>query len=297
MDGRLKKHPYGFLTLVNPPDSEELAQYYAEKYFQFEQANYRSSYSSQELAAIKLRIELRAAHAEKFRRCDKVGTLLDVGCGEGFVMAFYAEKGWDVEGLDHSAAGLENMNPDQLSNMTQGNLFELLEKKMNAGEAYDLVWLGNVLEHVIDPVGLMMLIRKIVSPSGLLVVTVPNDGSVYHERLLEMNAIPERFWITPPDHLSYFTKDSLQHTAEATGWRVGDIQGDFPIDLFLSHPGSNYVLDRKQGADAHSARLALEIIIGEAGAQNANLFYSALAGVGLGRNLTAYLTPNSHGNS
>lgn len=292
MDRRLQRHEYGFLELVTPPDEDELTKYYADKYYQSEQGNYRSRYSPEEHAVIELRIKLRATQADQLRGTNDPGRLLDVGCGEGFVLSAYEANGWDVEGIDHSIEGVRGMNPDQLKNVRQGNLFRLLEDYVAAGSAYDIVWLGNVLEHVRNPVDLMRSIHAIVKPSGLLVATVPNDGTPYHEELFDSGAIPDRFWIAIPDHLSYFTRESLARTAEATGWMVRKIQGDFPIDLFLSHPGSNYVADRTQGGLAHSARLTLEAMIGRAGMDAANEFYTALAGVGLGRNLVAYLAPN-----
>lgn len=292
MDKRLRRHEYGFLELVSPPSEDELTEYYAQKYYQSEQSNYRKSYPPEELAAIQLRIELRAAHADSIRASSTPGRMLDVGCGEGFVLAAYAARGWSVEGIDHSLTGVEMMNPDQVPHVTQGNLFALLEERVAAGTTYDLVWLGNVLEHVTNPVDLLHALQAIVKPSGLLVATVPNDGSTYHEALLQSGAIPERFWIAIPDHLSYFTRASFEATAKATNWAVRDMQGDFPVDLFLSHEGSNYVADRDQGPAAHAARLQLENMIGEAGIEQANAFYTALAGVGLGRNLTAYLSPN-----
>ena len=292
MDKRLRRHEYGFLELVDPPSEDQLTEYYAQKYYQSEQSNYRKSYPPEELAAIQLRINLRAAHADSIRASTKPGRILDVGCGEGFVMAAYEARGWYVEGIDHSLKGVENMNPDQAAHVTQGNLFSLLEDRVAAGTTYDLVWLGNVLEHVTNPVDLMHALHATLKPAGLLVATVPNDGSTYHEMLLQSGAIPERFWIAIPDHLSYFTRASFETTAKATNWAVRDMQGDFPIDLFLSHSASNYVADRAQGPAAHSARLQLENMIGAAGIDKANAFYSALAGVGLGRNLTAYLSPN-----
>jgi hypothetical protein len=75
-------------------------------------------------------------------------------------------------------------------------------------------------------------------------VTVPNDFSELQEKLLEEQEITDRFWIALPDHLSYFTSKSLAATAEATGWCCQSVQGDFPIDLYLAHPGSNYISNR-----------------------------------------------------
>ena len=292
MDKRLCRHEYGFLELVDPPTEDQLTEYYAQKYYQSEQSGYRKTYPPEELAAIKLRIDLRASHADGIRGSTAPGRLLDVGCGEGFVLTAYAARGWDVEGIDHSLTGVEIMNPDQVPYVTQGNLFSLLEDRVAAGATYDLVWLGNVLEHVTNPVNLLHALHAVLKPSSLLVVTVPNDGSAYHEMLLESGAIPERFWIAIPDHLSYFTYDSFETTVKATNWKICDMQGDFPIDLFLGHAASNYVTDPAQGPAAHAARLQLENMIGAAGLKKANAFYTALAGVALGRSLTAYLTPN-----
>lgn len=293
MDDRLRRHEYGFLELVSPPDDETLKTYYAQKYYQSESGNYRKSYSPEEMHAIRLRVEMRARRADDLRKTNAPGKLLDVGCGEGFVLSAYEALGWEVKGMDHSIDGVTAMNPDQVGNVAQGDLFGLLEEQVSLGAQYDLVWLANVLEHVRDPVRLLRTLYSIVDPGGLLVVTVPNDGSAYHEALYSSGSIPERFWIAIPDHLSYFTAASLTQTAEATGWQVRDMQGDFPIDLYLSHNGSNYVRDRANGPAAHAARLQLEALIGEAGIPAANAFYSALAAVGLGRNITTYLCPQS----
>lgn len=292
MDPRLQRHPFGFLELAEKPDEETLATYYAEKYYQSEASNYRHRYPDEELEVIRLRIRLRSARALEIIGRAGPGRILDVGCGEGFVMAAFAEEGWQVAGIDHSIAGVEGMNPHMADRVEQGNLFELLNHRIEAAEQYDLVWLGNVLEHVLDPIGLLRALRGLVAPGGLLVAVVPNDGNRYHEELFSDGLVPERFWIAVPDHISYFTADSLRRTAAETGWDIRDLQGDFPIDLFLADDASNYVADRSKGPAAHAARLRLERVIARAGPEAANRFYSALAGVGLGRNMVAYLAPN-----
>lgn len=292
-DARLRRHELGFWELANKPNPQELAAYYEKNYFQNETANYRKNYSAQETEVINLRIALRAAQVAALTGRTSPGSMLDVGCGEGFVIRHFHSLGWRAAGIDFSRAGVEQMNPDCAHLVEQGDVFQLLKTKIAAAEQHELVWLGNVLEHVLDPVSLLLSLRQLVSPGGLLVVTVPNDGSAYQETLLGSGAITERFWIAVPDHISYFTADSLRHTAAATGWQCLALQGDFPIDLFLAHPGSNYVADRSRGPAAQQARLQVEQLIGQAGLDSANRFYSALADVGLGRNLTAYLSPQT----
>ena len=60
-------------------------------------------------------------------------------------------------------------------------------------EKFDLIWLGNVLEHVLDPVDLLLKLRRLVTPLSIVIVTVPNDGNEYQEMLLEEGAIAIRF--------------------------------------------------------------------------------------------------------
>ncbi len=291
-DPRLRRHEFGFLEVVDRPTSEALSEYYAQAYFQnAASSSFRRSYSEEELEVIELRIAQKALQARTLLSDDQSGSLLDVGCGEGFVLKFFDRLGWQVQGIDYSCAGVQQVNPDYVGHVEQGDVFDLLEARIASERQYDLVWLGNVLEHVLDPVSLLQSLRRLVAPNGLLVVTVPNDGTPYHEELYAKGAIPDRFWIAMPDHLSYFTADSLRRTAEATDWDCLAIQGDFPIDLFLAHEGSNYVADRSQGPAAHRARLTLERLIGQAGIEASNRFYAALADVGFGRNLTAFFRP------
>lgn len=289
---KLKRNPLGFWEVIDKPTSQELADYYTNKYYQTERGNYRKSYPEKELEVIRMKISQRLHKVDQLRGGDqRLGRVLDVGCGEGFALAEFQHRGWEVEGIDYSSEGLRAMNPDLLEYVEQGNVFELLETRIQNGKTYDVVWLNNVLEHVTEPLDLLKALRRLITDDGILVVTVPNDFSELQEILLSEHEIPERFWIALPDHLSYFTSDSLKATTSAAGWHCRSVLADFPVDFFLAHRGSNYVVDRTKGPDAHRARLMLEQVIGNKGDQNANRFYEALADVGLGRNITGFLAP------
>jgi len=296
-DHRLRRHPLGFLEVVQRPSPSELSKYYADHYYQESHSSYQAKYSPEELTCIRLRIEQRAFHAIALHPGMRNRSLLDVGCGEGFVLAHFDNLGWEVEGIDFSLAGVSTMNPSLIGRVDQGDIFSILQSRIARGATYDLVWLGNVLEHVLDPIGLLRSLRQLVNVDGALVVTVPNDGSEYQEGLLRDGLINRRFWIAIPDHMSYFTADSLRDTAAATGWSMTDILASFPIDLYLAHPGSNYVKDRDLGPAAHRARLRFGTLVNAHGPEAANRLYSAFAKVGLGRDLTAFLQPTPKGPS
>lgn len=295
-DGRLKRHETGFLQAASMPSLDELRTYYAERYYQTGQGNYRQAYPQAERDYFDLKIAQKAFLLDRLRGDAGPGSFLDVGCGEGFALSWFQRQGWEVEGLDHSIAGVEAMHPDLVPHVRTGDLFALLDEKAGEGRRYDAVWLTHVLEHVSDPLALLARLRGLVKSDGVLIATVPNDGSAYQEMLLEEKFISRRFWIALPDHLAYFDGKSLQRVAVETGWDCREMVSDFPIDFFLLHEGSNYVEDSTKGPAAHRARIAMELFLGKQGHAAANEFYGALARVGLGRSLTCFLTPKPQGN-
>jgi SAM-dependent methyltransferase len=292
-DPRIKKHPLGYLEAVEKPDSQTLSKYYAERYFQSNQGNYRDNYSEDELKLIHSKIHQRGDVVSRIRGGGTLGRMLDVGCGEGFALAYFRNQGWTVEGLDYSSSGLLAMNPDCMDVLHTGDVMSLLKSRVKCGKRYSLVWLNNVLEHVVDPPSLLKQLLHLMGERGVLVVTVPNDFSALQQYLLEHKKIDHPFWIALPDHLAYFDRASLEATAHSTGWRTAATLADFPIDWFLAHSGSNYVCDSEQGLEAHRARISLENLLAEQPIVSVNKFYEAMAQVGMGRNITTFLVPKA----
>lgn len=287
----VRKHPLGYWEVEHKPTEAELRDYYAKKYYQEARGSYEHSYSDAELSYFRNKIRQRWSVVSKF--VGGTGTLLDVGCGEGYTLAFARELGWTVKGLDFSSAGVVSKNPQCADALVTGDVFELLAAEQRQGRRYDVIWLQNVLEHVIDPVQLLNSLRSIVAPEGLLVATVPNDFSELQLNALDQGHIETSFWIAVPDHLSYFSQDSLKTIGAATGWSCERVLADFPIDWFLYHAGSNYVRDRSVGKAAHRARVELENLIARNSDEAAVNLFAAMAEVGMGRDLTAFYRPRT----
>lgn len=284
---KLIRHPFGFLTVEDKPTPEDLKEYYANKYYQQARGSYEIDYSREEKAYFRNKCAQR--HAVLQRVSAFGSAMLDVGCGEGFSLAYFREQGWFVKGFDFSAAGVEAQNPDCRDALVVGDIFALLEDELTSGIKYDVVWLQNVLEHVLDPVALLNSLKNLLSSDGVAVVTVPNDFSPIQMEALASDHIHQEFWVAPPDHLSYFDYMSLPAIANETGWDCIELLGDFPIDWFLFHEGSNYVRDRALGKSVHRARVQLENLIDRQPADNVLGFWAAAARLGIGRNITAFL--------
>lgn len=293
MDQRLKFHPLGYWEVSDRPSKIDLQEYYAKKYYQEGKGSYEIKYSEEELKYFEAKLEQRWQGLQRVLPASEkifAPRMLDVGCGEGYALNFFRQKGWQIHGIDFSCAGVESKNPACLKYLQTGDIFHLLEQEINSGNQYDVVWLQNVLEHVLDPIALLKSIRKLLSDHGVAVVTVPNDCSIVQCAALDNGHINSAFWVLPPDHLTYFDLNGLRGIAQFTGWRVALTLGDFPIDWFLFHPGSNYVQNKVAGKSAHIARVQIENLIHSQAITDCIDFWEAASRVGIGRNITAYLT-------
>ncbi|TAM06628.1 MAG: class I SAM-dependent methyltransferase [Paraburkholderia sp.] len=289
MNALLRRHPLGFYEIAEKPSREELRNYYALKYYQTNQGNYRAQYDQEELDYFNSRIARYARVVEKIRGTSP-GLMLDVGCGEGFAMQYFLAKNWKVEGLDFSAAGVQKMNPSCLPYLETGDVFDLLSTRVQNGRRYDAVFLSNVLEHVLEPVELMAQLRDLLSTDGVLIVTVPNDFSDLQNFCLERGHIDREFWIATPDHLSYFDADSLRAVGISAGYFCRNVLGEFPIDWFLLHPNANYVMNRENGPGANRARIQLDNLLARKPIDDVIAYYEAMAKVGMGRQVVAFFT-------
>jgi 2-polyprenyl-3-methyl-5-hydroxy-6-metoxy-1,4-benzoquinol methylase len=294
MNQNLRQHPFGFWEIAQKPDTQALEAYYANKYYQEGKGSYELEYTEEELRFFRTKLEQRFAILERSLPSKLMaagGTMLDVGCGEGYALAFFREKGWSVKGFDFSSAGIMSKNPSCGDALVTGDVFSLLKCEISAGRNYEVVWLQNVLEHVIDPIDLLAMLRTLVAPGGILVITVPNDFSIIQQAALDFSHIDRQFWIAPPDHLNYFDYKSLLNTSTETGWECLEMLGGFPVDWFLFHSGSNYIRDKALGKAAHLARIQLENVIHSQPIEYVLQYWSVAAKLGIGRDITAFLKP------
>lgn len=128
------------------------------------------------------------------------GTLVEAGCATGAYLAEMRDLGWNVIGVE----------PDSGAAATARDRFGLdvraatLEQANLPASCADVVAMRMVLEHVRDPRRTLAEARRILRPGGLLLVSVPNAGSL-EARLFG------RHWFAwdLPRHLSHFTAESL----------------------------------------------------------------------------------------
>ncbi len=283
----LIKHKLGFLQVSPIPNVSELNAYYAQKYFQNPSvATYSLSYSDDELQLQSEVCKMANQLFEvQFPNANK--SLYDIGCGEGFFMQGLMDCGWTVYGVDYSVAGIEKHNPSVASYVNIGDAITDVDACIEAQRCFNLINLGNVLEHVPDPIALLEKIQKLLLPDGLLRIVVPNDSTELQELLKNQGSLNYE-WVHPPDHLSYFNFDNLSLVLEATGFKVVNMLADFPIELFLTNEHSNYIIDSSKGKAAHASRVMISKLIYQRGLDKYIKWSEGIAAAGIGRTCIAF---------
>lgn len=189
--------------------------YYTKEYFSGEQPDGYADYLGAEPV---LRREF--ARTVDFIRARKPGgKLLDVGCAYGFFLQ-EARRHFEVAGIElaeDAAAHARRNGLKVLSGVAdEGNLAQL--------GTMDVITLLDVIEHLPSPQETLRLCAGHLNPDGIMVLTTGDFESLY-ARLAGAN------WrlMTPPQHLWFFTRASIERLAEVIGLRVESI--DYPWKL------------------------------------------------------------------
>lgn len=296
-DQLLKKYPKlnlvtkvhdGFFQVNQFPTQNEVNDHYHNKYYQNNSGNYQQSYSKEE-------IEYHINFGKRFEAwvpediTEK--TMLDVGCGEGFCMNQFLKSGYTVRGLDFSKDGMERHNKHLTEFTTFGDVYQLLDEMIESGELFSVVVLKHVLEHVLDPKKLLNRLKSIVSPNGIVIVVVPNDFSNLQMKLLEEETITP-FWISPPEHLSYWNHNGLRRFVNENGWNVVNYTSDYPIDFDLLVNHTNYNQTPKVGKCSHLKRVRVTNLLCNESPKKCNDYFKTLSEMGFGRELIYFIRPN-----
>ncbi|QMU28979.1 class I SAM-dependent methyltransferase [Adhaeribacter radiodurans] len=292
----IELNKYGFHEVKEKPSEAELEIYYSQKYYQDTKGTYEKAYAAQEQQYIYNKIAQKQLVLEKHFNLTSLLplSLLDVGSGEGWVLSYYKQRNWQVTGLDFSRYGCETFNPGCLENLLTGNIYENIQKLIAQKEKFTVIWLDNVLEHVVNPHQLLLNCRELVADNGALVVEVPNDFSPLQQYLKETGAIDSDFWVALPDHLSYFNKAGLLNIAADSGWDEVFTMADFPIDFALVNPDTNYVKDRSKGKECNQARIQIDNLMHTISIDKTVEYYRALADLGMGRQIISFFKPHNH---
>jgi SAM-dependent methyltransferase len=129
-------------------------------------------------------------------------TILEVGCGLGYLTYALKTDGYNIKGLDISNEAIQNARQHFGDHYICDNLFSYVNE--HAGE-YDVIILTEVIEHVNDPIAFIKTIAALLKKGGKAIVTTPNKSLVPQDITWDTEL--------PPVHQWWFSEDSMQYIA------------------------------------------------------------------------------------
>jgi 2-polyprenyl-3-methyl-5-hydroxy-6-metoxy-1,4-benzoquinol methylase len=139
-------------------------------------------------------------------------TVLDIGCGNGFLSYDVAQKAKHVTAIDLSqdniASARRDFNRDNI-NYIYGDACQFMFT-----DKFDVVILSNVLEHIEDRVDFLLRIRELAAKLLIRVPMVNRDWLTYYKREL---GVESRLDLT---HQTEYTLESLKAELDRAGLMI-----------------------------------------------------------------------------
>jgi 2-polyprenyl-3-methyl-5-hydroxy-6-metoxy-1,4-benzoquinol methylase len=154
-------------------------------------------------------------------QCENV---LDLGCADGLLTARLADKHQRVVAVDASAIRVERTRKATAGRNVEVRQSYFEDFSPAAGERFDAVVLGCIIEHLDDPVALLSRCRDWLGDGGRVIAVVPNGRSVHRRAGVHMGLLPTLDALGEADdaldHKRVYTLDRLRDEFEAAGLRV-----------------------------------------------------------------------------
>jgi ubiquinone/menaquinone biosynthesis C-methylase UbiE len=142
----------------------------------------------------------------------KFGSLLDIGCGTGdFVKYIASNTSFDVTCTEININNVNDIKKSYDINAKYGFLTEINFPTNH----FDVITIWDVLEHIQNPKKLLVEIRRILKPNGILIIRIPNGDSIDFK-------IFGKYWagLDAPRHYYTFSTKSITELLNNSGFII-----------------------------------------------------------------------------
>jgi len=165
-----------------------------------------------------IRMDLIHLIPETFKACN----ILEIGCGNGATLYKLKQMG-----IASTTTGIE-LFPSPKNNYYNtidhfmSNNIETLIFPIQMNNSFDIIILGDVLEHLIDPWAALKKISFLLTPKGKILISLPNirNYTILKSIILKGDFKYEEAGILDKTHLRFFCKKNALDLLENAGLKV-----------------------------------------------------------------------------
>lgn len=172
-------------------------------------------------------------HREVIRLLEvhRPGSVLDLGCGEGFVLEALLEAGLDATlvGVDRSDTAVAHAR-ERIGSRAEIICADVRDLR-DLPHTFDVVMMLEVLEHLDDPDAALRLLGSLTT--GHVLLSVPREPYFRGMNLLRLKNV--RRWGSDPEHVQHWSRSGFERFVENRFSIVARGRA-FPWTLLLLEP-------------------------------------------------------------
>ena len=219
----------GLMFLDPLPTPAQLERLYGKEYFT-DRPNYNRTEKDRKFIEEADKLDLSKPRPDKFTDYmlahypNRRFRYLEVGCGPGYTLKSLENQGWEAHGLEISDHAADFARRHLHLPVVTGNIETTTDFRDNQ---FDLVYMGDVIEHLLSPSATVAKFARLLEPGGLLVLALPSTLNLPAMRAgLGAYGVlgKERKMDLPPYHLYEFTPRTIRRLLEKHGFRVVDLR-------------------------------------------------------------------------
>ncbi|HTW64999.1 MAG TPA: class I SAM-dependent methyltransferase [Bryobacteraceae bacterium] len=147
-------------------------------------------------------------------------SVLDIGCGNGYLARALAARGFRVTGIELPGG----RRPDFPASV------DLMERDLDQGlprffEQFDYVICADILEHLRQPAHLLQELRSVLRPGAQIIASLPNSGNIYFRWQVAWGFFPQHdHGLFDRTHLHFYTWRGWQELFREAGFQIRSIE-------------------------------------------------------------------------
>jgi len=178
------------------------------------------------------------------------GRVLDFGCGHGQFIKSLIEDDYEAFGVEH------DKKVRQIAAKETGCIVSDFNWLLESGIKFDVIYLGDVLEHIYNPSEMLQSLRLLLKSDGIFYITGPLERNINLVFLLSnffgylkylrfggriSNSFPPyHLWMTSTSSMrDFFNKtmkfEEVYYSVVDSGWPYINTSGHWSLKLFIKH--------------------------------------------------------------
>lgn len=153
---------------------------------------------------------LRKTYGRYLARLRHRGSLLEIGCGNGFFLEEARRQGYHVQGIEPSEEARSRAAEDVRGRIVSG----IFRAGVFDGDSFDVIAAFQVLDHLSDPIDVLEECRRILKPGGLILMLHHNAGA------MSAKVLGERSPIIDIEHTFLYTPETMRALLSKTRFEV-----------------------------------------------------------------------------